>query len=122
MEIKDRIKLIRKKLKLNQLEFGKRIGVTESAICNFENARRNPSEQTLKSICREYNVDYFWLTEGGNEDEMFLPEPTGVIDELKVQYNLSDTETKIIENFLKLSKSQREDFIETMKHLFNLNT
>lgn len=123
MNIGERIKFLRKnKLKLTQEEFGNRIGVKANTITNYECGNRIPLEQTIKSICREYNVNYFWLTEGGNDDDMFLPEPTGVLDELKIQYNLSDVEVEILNNYLKLSKSQRDDFIEAMKKIFKLNT
>ena len=65
MTLQDRIKKVRKDNGLNQLEFGKRIGLSESAICNYENGRREVSEQSLVSICREFTVNYDWLK---NED------------------------------------------------------
>ena len=56
-----RIKLIRKTLGISQRDFGKKIGISDTAVSKLESGERNPSEQTLKSICREFNVDYFWL-------------------------------------------------------------
>lgn len=120
MAINDRIKILRKTLKLNQTDFGRKIGLAANTIANYEIGRRAVSEQTIKSICREFNVSHYWLVDG--EGDMFLPEPTGLIDELKVQYNLSDTEVEILENYLKLSKSQREDFMGMIKQLFRHNT
>lgn len=64
MSIGDRIKFLRKDLNLNQLSFGQKIGITESAVSNFESGRRNPSDQTIKSICREFGVNKDWLLEG----------------------------------------------------------
>ena len=55
-----RIKLIRKTLGISQRDFGKKIGISDTAVSKLESGERNPSEQTLKSICREFNVDYFW--------------------------------------------------------------
>ena len=40
LEINHRIFDLRKEVGLNQFEFGKRIGVTRSAICNYENGSR----------------------------------------------------------------------------------
>ena len=39
-------------------------------MSNIENGNRNLTEQMTKSICREFSVDYMWLTTG--EGEMFI--------------------------------------------------
>lgn len=119
MSIYSRIKRLRKKLKLSQSDFANKLGLSQNTIANYELGRRTPSEQVIRSICREFNVNRFWLTEGGNDDEMFLPEPNGVIDELKVQYNLNDIEIEILTNYLKLSVSQREEFMNFARTIFN---
>ena len=51
-------------------QFGEKIGVTKSTISNIENGNRNATEHMVKSICREFNVDYIWLTTG--DGEMFV--------------------------------------------------
>lgn len=71
MEIKDRIKLIRKEKKLTQVEFGDVIGVKGNTVTNYETGLRNPTDAVIKSICREFNVSEEWLKTG--EGEMFLP-------------------------------------------------
>lgn len=62
--MKDRIKEVRKKNKLSMEKFGERIGITRSSVCKLESGENNPSEQTLKLICREFGISYKWLTEG----------------------------------------------------------
>lgn len=119
MTIGERIKKIRKKEKLTQSEFASRIGLSQNTIANYELDRRIPSEQVNISICREFNVNHNWLVDGIGEP--FLPEPSGLIYELKVQYNLSDTEVEILTNYLKLSNSQREGFIKFVEQIFNKN-
>ena len=52
----DRIKSLRKTLGLSQREFGKKIGISDTAVSKLESGERNPSEQTLLSICREFNT------------------------------------------------------------------
>ncbi|GAB6170043.1 hypothetical protein JCM1393_25030 [Clostridium carnis] len=64
-----RIKELRKALKLSQEEFGKKLGVTGPGISKIESGHRNCTEQMIKLICREFRVDYIWLTTG--EGEMF---------------------------------------------------
>lgn len=116
--IGQRIKELRKqKLNLTQSSFAQRLGLSPNAIARYENGDRQPGNQTIVSICREFNVNHNWLVDG--KGEPFLPEPTGLIDELKVQYNLSDTEVEILTNYLKLSNSQRESFIKFVEQVFN---
>lgn len=65
MPIGERIKFLRKeKLNLTQPDFGKRVEISSAAICKIENGDRNPSDQTIKLICREFNVNRFWLETG----------------------------------------------------------
>lgn len=45
-------------------KFGNRIGITRSSVCKLENGENNPSEQTIKLICKEFKIRYQWLTEG----------------------------------------------------------
>lgn len=69
----ERIKAIRKHklVNLSQEAFGQRIGITKAAISKIESGNANPSEQTLLSICREFNVNEEWLRTGNGE--MFNP-------------------------------------------------
>ena len=73
----ERLKLLRKTLDLSQDAFAERIGMKGSSISLLESGRRNITEQVIKSICREFNVDYGCLTTGSGEmfvdsDEDFL--------------------------------------------------
>lgn len=64
------VKKIRKTLSLTLEKFGARIGVGKSTISDIENNRRSLTEHMAKSICREFGVNYTWLTSG--EGEMFI--------------------------------------------------
>ena len=66
----ERVRELRKTLGLTLEKFGERIGVTRGSMSNIENGNRNLTEQMTKSICREFSVDYMWLTTG--EGEMFI--------------------------------------------------
>ena len=70
MSLENRIKELRKKLKLTQTEFGNRIGVKGNTITGYETGIRSPSEAVIVSICREFNVSENWLRTG--EGEMFI--------------------------------------------------
>ncbi len=75
--IGERINILRKSQNLTLEKFGGKLGVTKTAISRLEKNERNVTDQMIKSICREFNVDYIWLTTGEGEmfqdsDEVFL--------------------------------------------------
>lgn len=67
--MKTRIKQLRKTLGYTQNEFGEKLGLAPNTITNYETGRREPSNQIIISICREFNVNENWLRTG--EGEMF---------------------------------------------------
>lgn len=69
-----RIKQLRKTLNLTMEEFGKRLGVTRTAISNIESGNRNVTEQMFKSVCREFKVTEDWLRTGEGEIFVSLPD------------------------------------------------
>lgn len=104
--IKDRIKELRTTLDLSMEKFGSRIGVSRAAISGFEKGTTNPSEQTLKSICREFNVDYLWL-QGDDKVDMFRKAPKDIIDKLGEQYNLDEQSKIIVETYLNAPEEEK---------------
>lgn len=108
----ERVKEVRKSLNLSMEKFGERLGVSKSAIANIESDYRNLTKQMAKSICREYNIDYFWLTEGtGN---MFMQVPDSLIEEVIEDYNLDKNDKYILESYLELSDDEKK----TIKNFF----
>lgn len=66
----DRIKKLRKDLGLTLDKFGEKLGVTKPTISRIENGVNNVTEQMIKSICREFNVNEEWLRTG--EGPMYI--------------------------------------------------
>ena len=66
----ERIREVRKALGLTLEKFGEKIGMKKNSVSQIENGKNSVTEQVVKSICREFNVDYIWLTTG--EGEMFV--------------------------------------------------
>lgn len=104
--ISDRIKSVRTTLDLTMDKFGSRIGITRSAVSGLEKGISNPSEQTIKSICREFNVDYFWLTEGIGE--MFTHFPETLIDQYVEEFNLDEFDRMILETYTYMKPEQKQ--------------
>lgn len=70
----ERVKTVRKSKEMTMEEFGKRLGVTRTAISNIEKGYRGLTEQMLKSICREFSVDEEWLRTGDGDMPQKLSE------------------------------------------------
>ena len=62
--MKDRIKQIRKNLKMNQTEFGAEIGATQKMITTYETGTVVPDKTTRLLICSKFNVNETWLETG----------------------------------------------------------
>ena len=67
----ERIRELRKALKLTLDRFGERVGVKKSALSQIENGKSGVTDQMIKSICREFDVSETWIRTG--EGEMFPP-------------------------------------------------
>ena len=73
MNIGDRIKELRKSvLEMTQDEFSEKIGIKRSGLSLVEIGRNNPSDQTIRSICREFGVSESWLRYGEGEMKIQL--------------------------------------------------
>lgn len=115
----ERVKEVRKSLGLTLEKFGTRLGVTKVAISNIEKGNRNLTEQMTKSICREFNVDYGWLTTGIGEmfvdsDEDFLAR----VDAILVDEN--EDRRNMIKTLLYASDEDIEAVSRLVKHFYDL--
>lgn len=113
-----RLYAIRKELKLSQEEFGSKIGITRSAICNYENGTRPISEQVILAVGREFSVRPEWLRDGSGE--VFVPKPEGdSLDTLLKSRDIptDDLETikSVIGAFLELKKPSRDAVVEFVR-------
>lgn len=102
----ERVLEIRKALGLTMDKFGEKLGVQKSAISKVEKDKVNLSDQMVRAICREYNVNYDWLMD--EKGEMFSDLPQTVLDELCVQYELDDLDRFIVELYVGLPKNVRD--------------
>ncbi len=101
MEMPKRLKQLRKYLGLTQTEFGEKIGVKGNTVTNYENGRRTLSEQTIKSICREFNVSYAWLVDGIEPMLSETDNTTMLIDRILAGEN--ETAKSVFKAFARLS-------------------
>lgn len=71
MEMRDRLKLVRKSNNLTQSDFAQRLGLKQNTIATYEIGRLTPSDRTISDICREFSVSESWLRHG--EGDMLVP-------------------------------------------------
>lgn len=93
----DRIAKVRKQLGYNQDVFSYKLGLTKNYISLVETGKRDPSDRTIKDICREFNVNENWLRTG--EGDMFLP---------------TDRHTEIAKFATDLFKGEKDSFKERL--------
>ena len=62
--VNERIKMLRKTLKLSQIEFANKIDSTQPSIYRWEKGEISPRKSALKKMCRIYGVSEKWLLEG----------------------------------------------------------
>ncbi len=58
---------------MTQTQFGERIGITGASCSTIESGKSNPSDQTVRSICREFGIREAWLRTG--EEPMRVAQP-----------------------------------------------
>lgn len=112
----ERIKEIRKDLNLTLEKFGEKLGVTKVAISNIEKGNRNLTDQMVKSICREYNVNYDYLMYGTGEKFSDLPQT--ILEELCNQYNLDELDKQIVDIYISLPKQLRDSVKDHIKKTY----
>ena len=76
----ERVKKVRKSKEMTMEKFGERLGVTRTAISNIEKGYRGLTEQMLKAICREFNVNETWLRTGDADMPQKLSEEEEIAD------------------------------------------
>lgn len=70
----ERLKQLRSALNITLEEFGKKVGITRSAVGRLEKGERNLTEQMIISICREFKVNESWFRTGKGSMFLELPE------------------------------------------------
>lgn len=117
MTIGERIKILRKEKCLSMEDFGAIIGMGKSAVSRIENGVNGTTDQTIRSICREFGVNEQWLRTG--EGEMFEQTRASVLDRLSTEYDLSREQRSVIEAFLDLDPQERDVILKYVHNVFD---
>lgn len=120
MTIGERIKVLRKEKNLSMEDFGSVIGMGKSAVSRIENGVNGTTDQTIRSICREFGVNECWLRTG--DGEMFEQTRENVLDKLCAEYDLGAEHRAIVEGFLDLSPQDRDVVLKYFHNVFSRST
>ena len=101
MNVLDRIRFVRRTLGLNQREFARQIGLTQTALSMIELEKVALTEKNIKLICATFAVNEDWLRTG--KGEMFGAE--------------SPYEKELLETFGKLTVDTQEFILEMARDL-----
>lgn len=115
--IGERIKHLRKEiLNKTQKDFGFQIGLKPNSVSDIESGKNNPTEQTIKAICREFNISYLWITEGVEPiSESLDVDSMARIDNIMVGEN--EFAKNLFREFSKLEQSEWEILEHLIKNL-----
>lgn len=101
----ERVKEIRKTLGLTLEKFGERVGVTKQTMSRIENGVNNLTEQMTKSICREFGVDYIYLTTG--EGEMFVENDDDIMESIdRIMMGENEFHKNLFKTFARLDEEE----------------
>lgn len=115
----ERIKDVRNSLGLTLEKFGEKLGVTKTAISRIEKGERSLTEQMTKSICREFSVDYMWLTAG--EGEMFVESDDDFFERIdRIMAGENESRKNMIKTLLYASDADIEAFDRLVDYYISL--
>lgn len=111
----ERVREIRKSLGLTLEKFGEKLGVKKNAISQIETGRNSLTDQMTKAICREFGVDYTFLTTG--EGEMFVDSDDDFMEKID---RIMAGESDIRKNAIKALVNASTEDIEALDRLIDL--
>jgi len=113
----ERIRELRKYLKLTQQEFADRLGIPRNNIAGYETGKRSPSEAAIALICKEFGVNPEWIKKG--KGSVFMAGSSSAIEYLMQEYGLNRKEAILIERFAGMNPKGRKAVLEYVESVAN---
>lgn len=79
----NRVREVRQQAGLSMRSFGDRLGVSSAAVSKIETGINVPSEQTIRAICSEFNINRDWLVDGIGDMKVTQPLLPEIIHNLR---------------------------------------
>lgn len=105
-----RIRELRKALGLNQKDFAQKIGLRQNSISCMEKGVSTVTEQNIKTICSQFNVNENWLRTGSGE--MFFKDDK----KHKEFFDIFNQLSPVLQDYL---INTAKELLKAQKRLFN---
>ena len=115
----ERVKEVRKTLGLTLEKFGDRLGIKKAAVSKIEKGENSLTDANIKAICREFSVDYMWLTTG--EGEMFVETDDDFFERIdRIMAGENETRKNMIKMLLYASDDDMKAFDRLVDYYISL--
>jgi transcriptional regulator with XRE-family HTH domain len=94
LTVQERLIALRKSLKLNQVEFAKKLGVTQPSVSALELGKMALTEQNIKLLSFIFGVSEQWLRAGSGA--MYLDNSAEIKELLEIFDRLSSASRKMV--------------------------
>ena len=108
-----RIKRVRIDQKLNQTEFGARLGVGRSVIANIEIGRVNARAVLIRHMCEVFGVDPEWVYTG--QGDMYMNGDEAVLEPVCEKYGLTAADKRLLLAYVRLPQSERQALLRLLE-------
>lgn len=112
----ERVREVRKSLRLTLEKFGDRIGLKKNSLSQIENGKNELTEGNALAICREFNVNEKWLKDG--DGSMFVQPDVFNLDDFAAQHNATALEKEIIKTYFEIDPVIRKQIVNHFKEKF----
>jgi transcriptional regulator with XRE-family HTH domain len=102
----ERLKRVRKKLAMNQVEFAKTLHMAQTSYSKIETGENKLTDKNIALICHIFGVNEAWLRgEDGDEGcEMFIQDFAETLEEGELLYIFRRLSTEMKEFFLDMGR------------------
>jgi transcriptional regulator with XRE-family HTH domain len=109
LNLSDRIRRARRLANLSQAGLARRLGLTASAVAQWENPKgTRPEIDRIGDIARVTAVDIVWLLTGSERESVSSPRLSDEPSALKIDFIARDTdEENLLQDFRSLSTRER---------------
>ena len=108
--MRERLKELRKELKLTQQEFADKLGTSRGNIGSYEVGKSAPSDAVISLICKTFCVSEDWLRNGTKP--IFVQPDTFSLDDFVKSKGATDLELEIVKTYFELDPKIRKAAID----------
>lgn len=123
MELKDRVKMVRRDQRLTQTDFGRRLGVGRGVVNNLERGMLTTQSSFLplvKLISRVFEVDEDWLLHGETSPPLYRHRfRSGELCDYLRSLGVDYCEAVFIAAYLDLDPDRREIALQALQQLLD---